>query len=161
MDGFRRLAVLAGSNLQRMILPLVLMAALILGVYYILSLENARRASRPVVAGWDDIEECGSLTSFDGSKTIDFERDHTVTLTEKSPDGDDKSERKSSGTWSFDEEEERYTVSLADKSLEYTLVKPEESSVCIFTPGDDVSAVNLRESWFGTTEGKDEEKEDD
>jgi hypothetical protein len=159
MDGFKRLAVLAGSNLQRMILPLVLMAALILGVYYILSTENARRASRPVVAGWEDIEECGSLSSFDGTKTIDLERDHKVTLTEKSADGDDKSERKSSGTWSFDEDNERYTVSLADKSLEYTLVKPEESNVCIFTPSDDVGAVNLRESWFGRIEEKDDEED--
>jgi hypothetical protein len=159
MDGFKRLAVLAGSNLQKMILPLVLMAALILGVYYILSTENARRAARPVVAGWEDIEECGSLTSFDGTKTIDLERDNKVTLTEKSADGDDKSERKSSGTWSFDEDNERYTVSLADKSLEYTLVKPEESNVCIFTPSDDVDAVNLRESWFGRIEEKKDEED--
>jgi len=159
MDGFKRLAVLAGSGLQRMILPLLLMAALIVGVYYILSTENARRASRPVVAGWEDIEECGSLTSFDGTKTIDLERDHKVALTEKTADGDDKSERKSSGTWSFDEDNERYTVSLADKSLEYTLVKPEESNVCIFTPSDDVDAVNLRESWFGRIEEKKDEED--
>ena len=159
MDALKRLAVLAGSSLQRMILPLVLMAALIVGVYYILSTENARRASRPVVAGWEDIEECGSLTSFDGTKTIDLERDHKVALTEKTADGDDKSERKSSGTWSFDEDNERYTVSLADKSLEYTLVKPEESNVCIFTPSDDVDAVNLRESWFGRIEEKKDEED--
>jgi hypothetical protein len=158
MDGFRRLAVLAGASLQRMILPLVLMAALILGVYYILSTENARRAARPVVAGFDDVEECGSLTSFDGTKTLDLERDHKVTLTEKSGDDDDKSERTSSGTWSFDEEKERYTVSFADTSLEYTLVKPEESSVCIFAPGD-VGAVNLRESWFGKIEKKEDEED--
>src|SRR5215813_4333609 len=159
MDALKRLAVLAGSSLQKMILPLLLMAALIVGVYYILSTENARRASRPVVAGWEDIEECGSLTSFDGTKTIDLERDHKVALTEKTADGDDKSERKSSGTWSFDEDNERYTVSLADKSLEYTLVKPEESNVCIFTPSDDVDAVNLRESWFGRIEEKKDEED--
>ena len=44
-----------------------------------------------MVAGWDDIEECGSLTSFDGTKTIDLERDHKVDLTEKSTDDAGKS----------------------------------------------------------------------
>jgi hypothetical protein len=146
-----------GSILQRMALPFILMAAVILGVYYILSTENARRSARPVVAGWDDIEECGSLTSFDGTKTIDLDRAHKVVLTEKTPDSDDKSERKSIGTWSFDAEKEHYTISFADTSLDYKLVKPEESSVCIFAPGD-VGAVNLRESWFGQIEEKEEEE---
>jgi hypothetical protein len=136
---------------QRAVLLTILVAAITLGVYYILSTENARRSSRPAIPGWDDIEECGSLTSFDGTKTIDFEEDLKVVLTEKSPDGDEKSERKLAGTWSFDEEKERYTVSLEDVSLDYKLVKPEDSSVCIFAPGD-VGAVNLRESWFGRIE---------
>lgn len=142
--------------MQRTLLPLILVAAVILGVYYILSKENAHRSSRPAVAGWDDIEACGSLTSFDGTKTIDFEREHKIVRTEKSPNADDKSERKSIGTWSFDAEKERYTVSFEDGLLEYKLVKPEESSVCILAPGD-VGAVNLRESWFGTIEEKEEE----
>jgi hypothetical protein len=138
---------------QRAALLFVLIAAVMLGVYYILSTENARRLSRPEIAGFDDIEECGSLTSFDGTKTLEFERDNTATLTEKSSDeddknGDDKPERKSSGTWAFDEEKEHYTVSFEGTSVDYRLVKPEDSSVCIFAPGD-VEAVNLRESWFG------------
>jgi hypothetical protein len=136
---------------QRTVLLTILVAAITLGVYYILSTENARRSSRPAIPGWEDIEECGSLTSFDGTKTIDFEEDLKIVLTEKSPDGDEKSERKLTGTWSFDVEKERYTVSLEDVSLDYKLVKPEDSSVCIFAPGD-VEAVNLRESWFGRIE---------
>jgi hypothetical protein len=147
-----------GSSLQRAVLLFSLMAAVILGVYYILSTENARRLARPTVVGWDDLEECGSLTSFDGTKTIDFERDNKVTLTENSSEEDDESEgksdesaRKTSGTWSFDEEKERYTVNLKETLLDYMLVKPEDSNVCIFAPGD-VDAVNLRESWFGRIE---------
>jgi hypothetical protein len=148
-------------GIQRAALLFILIAAVMLGVYHILSTENARRLSRPEIAGWDDIEECGSLTSFDGTKTIDFERDYTVVLTEKSSDeddkneddknGDDKTERKVSGTWAFDAEKERYTVSFEGTSVDYQLVKPEESSVCIFAPGD-IGAVNLRESWFGRIE---------
>ena len=145
-----------GISLQRMVLPLILMAMVILGVYYILSKENAHRLSRPVVPGWDDIEECGSLTSFDGTQTIDFEREHKIVRTEKSPSTDDKFERKFTGTWAFAAEKERYTVSFENGLLEYKLVKPEQSSVCILTSGD-VDAVNLRESWFGTTEEKEEE----
>jgi hypothetical protein len=147
-----------GSSLQRVVLPFILMAGAVVGVYYILSTENARRSSRPAVAGWDDIEKCGSLTSFDGTKTMDLDRTYKLVLTEKSPNGDEKSERKSIGAWSFDAEKERYTVSFADTSLVYQLVKPAESSVCIFTTGD-VGAVNLRESWFGQIEEKEEEEE--
>jgi hypothetical protein len=121
--------------------------ALIFGVYYLLSAEGARRASQPEVAGWDDIHECGSLTSFDGTKTLDFDRHRTASLTEKSSNEADKAERKTNGTWSFDDEKERYTVVFGDSSLEYVLVKPEDASVCILAPGD-VGAVNLRESWF-------------
>ncbi|SRR6266571_153053 len=137
-----------GSGPQRTVLLAILVAAVILGVYHILSSENARRLSRPVVEGWDEIDECGSLTSFDGTKTIDFERTQKIVLTEKSSNDDDSSERKVIGTWSFDAEKERYTVSIEGTSLTYQLVKPEDSSVCIFTPGD-VGAVNLRDSWFG------------
>jgi hypothetical protein len=133
------------------ILLLVLAAAVILGVYYILSAENAHRQSRPEVAGWDDIDECGSLTSFDGTKTLDFERSHKASLTEKASNDADKPERKVDGTWSFDPEKERYTVSFGDSPAHYELVKPEDASVCILAPGD-VSSVNLRESWFGRIE---------
>jgi hypothetical protein len=132
------------------VLLLVLAAALILGVYYLLSAENAHRLSRPAVAGWDDIEECGSLTSFDGTKALDFEHNHRASLTEKSDDAD-KPERKVDGTWSFDPKKELYSVSFGDSPAHYKLVKPEDSSVCILAPGD-VSAVNLRESWFGRIE---------
>jgi hypothetical protein len=126
-------------------------AAVILGAYYLLSAVNARRASQPEVAGWDDIDECGSLKSFDGTKTLDFERSYKVSLTEKSPNDADKPERKVDGTWSFDEEKERYIVSFADSSADYALVKPDDSSVCILAPGD-AGAVNLRKSWFGRIE---------
>ena len=87
-----------GSGPQRTVLLAILVAAVILGVYHILSSENARRLSRPVVEGWDEIDECGSLTSFDGTKTIDFERTQKIVLTEKSSNDDDSSERKVIGT---------------------------------------------------------------
>ena len=125
----------------------VFWAALIFGVYFLLSAEGARRASQPEVAGWDEIHECGSLTSFDGTRTLDFDRRHTASVTEKSSSEPDKPERKIDGTWSFDAETERYTVVLADSSADYVLVKPEDASVCILASGD-VGAVNLRDSWF-------------
>ena len=130
------------------VLVAALAAAALLGVYHLLSAENARRLSQPAVAGWEDLDECGSLKSFDGTKTLDFERSHKASLTEKSANDADKPERKIDGTWSFDAEKERYTVSIGDTSADYELVKPEDSSVCILAPGD-VGAVNLRESWFG------------
>jgi hypothetical protein len=130
------------------VLVLALAAAAVLGVYHLLSAENARRLSQPTVAGWEELDECGSLKSFDGTKALDFERSHKASLTEKSANDADKPERKVDGTWAFDEDKERYTVSIGDSSADYELVKPEDSSVCILAPGD-VGAVNLRESWFG------------
>jgi hypothetical protein len=143
------------ASVARAILLLILFAAVIYGVYRILSFENARRASRAEIPGWEDIDECGTLRSFDGTKTIDFDRTHSIVLTEKSDD--DKSEHKVTGTWSFDEEKERYAVSFENTSIDYQLIKPEDSSVCILTTNDP-DAVNLRESWFGRIQ---EEKEDE
>ena len=156
MPQFPRLRIF-GVGLERAVLGVTLMAALIFGVYYILSKENARRQSLPEVPGWDEIDECGTLRSFDGTKTLDSDRDHKLVLTQKSPDGNDKSERKSVGTWSFDEEDENYTVALENSSVVYQLIKPEDASVCVLAPGD-IGAVNLRESWFGRIE---EQKEDE
>lgn len=130
------------------VLVAALAVAALIGVYHLLSAENARRLSQPAVAGWEELDECGSLKSFDGTKTLDFERSHKASLTEKPANDADKPERKVDGTWSFDAENERYTVSIGGTSTGYELVKPEDSSVCILAPGD-VGAVNLRESWFG------------
>jgi hypothetical protein len=143
---FKRLPSIKPST----VLPLILLAAAVLAVYPLLLRENARRSSEPEVPGWEEIDECGSLTSFDGTKTLDFESSHKVTLTEGSSGEGDKTDRKFDGRWSFDAEKERYTVSFKD-AAEDQLVKPEDSSVCILAPGD-VGAVNLRESWFGRIE---------
>jgi hypothetical protein len=146
LSGFKKLPPIKPST----VLPLILVIAVVLAVYPLLLRENARRSSEPEVPGWDEIDECGSLTSFDGTKTLDFESSHKVTLTEKSSDEADKTEQKSDGTWSFDVETKRYTVYFKD-AAQYQLVKPEDSSVCILAPGD-VGAVNLRESWFARIE---------
>jgi hypothetical protein len=132
--------------MKRWSLIVLFWAALILGVYYLMSAENARRLSKP--EGWDDIHDCGSLTSFDGTKTLDFQRSQKARLTERSPDDADKSGRKVDGTWSFDGDEQRYTVSFGNSSTQYALVKPEDASLCVLVPGD-IGAANLRESWFG------------
>jgi hypothetical protein len=52
------------------------------------------------------------MTSFDGHKTLDFDRDHNVDLTEQDTPDDEKSkksERKSFGSWSYDEEHKRFS----------------------------------------------------
>jgi hypothetical protein len=130
----------------------MLVIAVAVGVYFLLLSENARRSSQPSeVAGWDELEECGSLTSFDGTKTLDFDERHKATLTEKSSDEDEKPERKTGGTWFFNKEKERYTVRFKDAAVDYELAKPEDSSVCILAPGD-ADEAKLSESWFGQIE---------
>jgi hypothetical protein len=92
------------------------------------------------------------MTSFDGHKTLDFDSDHKVDLTEEDNSDDGKftkSERKTSGTWSYDEEHKRFTVIINDRSTDYTLMRPEGSDVCILAVGD-LRSVNVTESWFGT-----------
>lgn len=129
--------------------PILLLSAVVLAGYFLFGRE---RTSVPppllAIAGFDDIDECGSVTSFDGSKTLDFERDHKATLTVRPFGSANKPEQTIDGTWSFNEEQMRYTTIFRDG---WTVVKPEGSDVCILARGD-IGAVNMRESWFGHIE---------
>ena len=133
---------------------LLFWAAVILGALYLFGggTRNPGAAPAPLVAGWDDLDECSPLTSFDGHKTLDFDRDHNVDLTEEDTPDDEKSkssERKTFGSWSYDKEHKRFTVIVKDTSTNYTLMRPEGSDVCILAVGD-LRSVNITESWFGT-----------
>src|SRR6202035_1166257 len=88
---------------------------------------------------------CGIVTSFDGSKTLEFGPGHDVILILPRSE---KEAESALGRWSFDEERKLYTTVLEGKMTDYTLIKPEESGVCILARGD-IGAVNIRESWFG------------
>jgi hypothetical protein len=125
---------------------LLFWGAVIVGALYLFS-----GGTRNPVEGWDDLDECSPMTSFDGHKMLDFDRDHKVDLTEEdTPDENSKkSERKTFGTWSYDEEHKRFTVIINDRWTNYTLMRPESSDVCILAVGD-LRSVNITESWFGT-----------
>jgi hypothetical protein len=128
--------------------------AVIVGALYLFSggTRNPGAAPPSLVAGWDDLDECSPMTSFDGRKALDFDRDHKVDLTEEDNPDDGKStkfERKTSGTWSYDEEHRRFTIIMNDRWTDYTLMRPEGSDVCILAVGD-LRSVNITESWFGT-----------
>ena len=112
----------------------------------------------PAAAGWGDIDECAPFTSFDGSKTLDFERSHKVSVTPESDDAK-KSEQKIDGTWSFNEENKRYTLFFGEARSEYSLIKPNKSTLCILASGD-VGSVNMRESWFALIEDDGSEDQD-
>jgi hypothetical protein len=133
---------------------LLFWGAVIVGALYLFSggTRNPGAAPPPLVEGWDDLDECSPMTSFDGHKMLDFDRDHKVDLTEEdTPDDENskKSERKTFGTWSYDEEHKRFTVIINDRWTNYTLMRPQGSDVCILAVGD-LRSVNITESWFGT-----------
>ena len=69
--------------------------AVIVGALYLFSggTRNPGAAPAPLVAGWDDLDECSPMTSFDGHKTLDFDRDHNVDLTEEDTPDDEKSKK--------------------------------------------------------------------
>jgi hypothetical protein len=128
--------------------------AVIVGALYLFSGGTQNPASAPssLIPGWDDLDECSPMTSFDGYKSLDFDSDHNVDLTEEDNPDDGKftkSERKTSGTWSYHDEHKRFTVIINDRSTDYTLMRPEGSDVCILAVGD-LRSVNITESWFGT-----------
>jgi hypothetical protein len=140
------------TRMQRWGVVLFLYAAL-LGSYYFFPPDEKATALQPLlsVAGWDDIRECGSVTSLDGAKTLEFASSHKVGLTETDVQDEKEPRRTTDGSWSFDEQKKRYTITFGDKWTDYTLITPDGSSVCILARGD-IGAVNLRESWFGRIE---------
>jgi hypothetical protein len=106
--------------------PVLFWGAVIVGAFYLFSggtrnpgPPRSQVAAPPSrVVGWDDLDECSPMTSFDGHKTLDFDRDHNVDLTEEDTPDDEKSkksERKTFGTWSCDEEHKRFTVIINDR----------------------------------------------
>lgn len=126
--------------------------AVIVGAYFLFAGEKkgTSLAPPPAVAGWDEIDECTPFTSFDGSQTLDFEASRKVSLANELDDTK-KSEHKIDGTWSFNEEKKRYTIFLGEAASDYTLIKPNNSTLCILASGD-IGSVNMRESWFALIE---------
>jgi hypothetical protein len=134
---------------------LMALIALLGGMYVLFSVARHFRVQHLVTAvpGWEKLSECSPVGSFDGSKTLSFSADRTVALLDMR-DRKNRSLAESKGAWTYDDTRDRYTVSLNNETRQYALINPDGSNVCILADGD-VTAVNLQQSWFGTTSSDD------
>jgi hypothetical protein len=51
------------------------------------------------------------------------------------------------GSWSFDESARRYTITINDESVTYSVIAPGDGDNCMLVKGDLVTA-DLTRSWF-------------
>src|SRR5262249_55947820 len=75
---------------------------------------HSERKEWPTIPGWDDLIYCSEVQSLDGYKQLSFSANHVVQFYENRSSKDRKEKRTVIGTWSFDENSKRYTVTLND-----------------------------------------------
>jgi hypothetical protein len=100
------------------------------------------------IPGWDRLDPCSFVSSFDELRTLTFSPRQRVTLSERDDPKAIRPAREKTGEWSYDETRKRYSVIVDNETKQYALLAPPKSDVCILASGSE-AAVNLPESWFG------------
>jgi hypothetical protein len=141
------------ANITRQIgMVLALACAAAAGAAYVLWDDVPSRSSHGSrifdIPGWDKLNPCSYLISFDGMRTLTFSARRGVRLSERGNPKDARPVAEKSGEWSYDQTRDRYSVTLENEATQYTLYAPPNSDVCILTSGTS-TAANLQESWFG------------
>jgi hypothetical protein len=88
-----------------------------------------QRETPPVIAGWEGISNCSSMVSFDGKRRLTLSENHFARI--------DESDRTSTeGGWSFDQNTSKYTITIRDESIIYSVVAPGGGDDCLLVKGD-------------------------
>jgi hypothetical protein len=110
-----------------------------LGVIFLCTVFNVGEAPQDI-PGWDGISSCSFLVSFDGKRRLRLSENHFARIVE--PD-----QASADGSWSFDEGTTKYTVTVHDESVPYSVVTPGDGDNCMLIKGD-LAAADLSRSWF-------------
>jgi hypothetical protein len=110
------------------------------------TIKDAEQATEPWPAGYGDLWSCGDVVSLDGTKELGFSADQRAIMYDMAKRNERGKYLKVEGTWSFDETTKLYTVTLNGESVVYSIAEPAGGN-CMLVNGD-LSAANLRESWF-------------
>jgi hypothetical protein len=98
--------------------------------------------------GWDELQSCEPLRSFDGRKSITFYDDGRAEIWENPSQDETKAVGASQiGRWGYDETSKRYSIEFEEDGSNYYLYSPNSVSICILAKGP-VASINLQESWF-------------
>jgi hypothetical protein len=135
---------------------IALFAGFAVAVYAVFSgnlLKTYRATAKlPPAAGWEQLDACSPMQSLDGTKELTFLEDHTVKVVEQEAKTQSALRpSRTAGAWAYDQSTQRYFITLEQQQKSYTLVQPENSEVCILIYGE-LTAANMRESWFSTVD---------
>jgi hypothetical protein len=114
-----------------------------LGVIFLFTIFRVvfeQRATPPVVVGWDGISNCSFMVSFDGKRRLLLSENHFARI-------EDPDQASSDGSWSFDGSTGRYTVTVYDEPVTYSVVAPGDGDNCMLIKGD-LATADLTRSWF-------------
>jgi hypothetical protein len=127
----------------------ILLACGAAAIAYTACVHQSNKIIPPIVPGWQELASCSYAVSLDGNKELLLSEDHSATLYDKSvmKEGSRYKDIGAPGTWSFDDNSKKYTVSFGGIADIYTVVSPEQVSFCMLIKGN-LESANLRESWF-------------
>jgi len=103
-------------------------------------------AHEPTPLGFEEIDACSPLTTLDNTKTLSFDSGNEVELVEQR----DGSSTTVSGTWTYDQSNKRYVITIGPQTTSYVLLTSEALNICILAKGD-AGSVDLTTSWFSRT----------
>src|SRR4051794_4126870 len=99
------------------------------------------RAQGPAPVGGDELDACSPMTSMDNTQTLRLGQQHDVELIEER-DGNKNSK---SGTWAYDQTENRYIITFGSETTSYVLITPKDWDICILAKGN-AGAADLNAS---------------
>jgi hypothetical protein len=114
-----------------------------LGVIFLCTAFNVvfnQREAPQVIPGWDGISSCSFMVSFDGKRRLWLSENHFARIEEPN-------QARADGSWSFDESTTKYTVTVRDESVTYSVVAPGDGDNCMLIKGD-LATADLPRRWF-------------
>ena len=115
----------------------------VVGILFLYALFNVtfqRQEPSPAAAGWESLSQCSVMASFDGKRHLSLDQNHLARIEEPDQPNVD-------GSWSFDKITGRYTITVNDEPVTYSVVTPGDGDSCMLIKGDLVTA-DLPRSWF-------------
>ena len=101
-------------------------------------------------AGWEELEACSVLESFDEKKEMTLSDDLTAKVEDMSrrAEGDGPGSKiVTEGAWRYDAGSKRYAITFNGDTTTFTLLARADSTSCILFKGD-LRAADVSESWF-------------
>jgi hypothetical protein len=126
----------------------LLLGCILAGVgYWIISAWTNKPAQpEPWPVGFEELIDCSSTSSLDGTKELHLSENSVAVMYDKSKKENGKY-RRFNGKWAFNEASKLYTVTLNGEPIAYSIVQPSGWGSCMLVKGD-LRSVDLTTAWF-------------